>query len=278
MNCSEEKRMKVVLTLFSLILSLGVMAQDATTLLRSSEEKAYTPKQKGLTDLVVDIVNPQVTNQLNEQMIFGHLKEVTFRLYWTSSPERVAIEILGLPEGFREIKEELKAATLSRLESIIPIPIEKKFQGYKFRTDSKKPKTVIATDPSGQQAIPEFEFMFDSENRLSKILAKKPIGEQETNFEWLKSAWSEPRSHVTKTSTKAQHGPQIVETESTTSWQVLSGIGLPAIVKTITKQKLNQKSQTRPAERTVEEVVYFKNYKVNQSEAMKWFLGHAGAN
>lgn len=270
--------MKLVLTLLSLILSLGVIAQDATTLLRLSEDKSYTPKQKGLTDLVVDIVNPQITTQLNEQMIFGHLKEVTFRLYWTGAPERVAIEIMGLPEGFREIKEELKAATLSRLESIIPIPIEKKFQGYKFKTDSKKPKTVIASDSSGQQAIPEFEFIFDGESRLTKILAKKPIGEQETTLEWQKASWSEPRSHIVKSITKAQNGPQFVETESTTSWQVLSGIGLPALVKTITKQKLNQKGQTRPAERTVEEVVYFKNYKVNQSEAMKWFLGHAGSN
>lgn len=270
--------MKVVFALIYITFCLSAIAQDATTILRASEEKAYTPKQKGLTDLVVDIVNPQITTQLNEQMIFGHLKEVTFRLYWTSSPERVAIEVMGLPEGFREIKEELKAAMLGRLESIVPIPIEKKFQGYKFRTDSKKPKAVIATDPTGQQTIPEFVFVFDNEGRLSKILAMKPIGEQETNFEWQKSAWSEPRSHVVKSRTSAQNGPQIITTESTTSWQVISGIGLPAIVKTITNQKINQKGQSRPAERTVEEVVYFKNYKVNQSEAMKWFLGHAGAN
>jgi hypothetical protein len=270
--------MKVVTVLFCLMISLGVSAQDATTMLRLSEEKTYTPKQKGLTDLVVDIVNPQVTSQLNEQMIFGHLKEVSFRLYWTSSPERVAIEVMGLPEGFREIKEELKASTISRLESIISIPLEKKFQSYKFRTDPKKSKTVVATDPTGLQAIPEFEFIFDTENKLTKIIAKKPIGEQETNFEWQKTTWSEPRFHVVKSSTNSRNGAQTIETESSTSWQVISGIGLPSMVKTITSQKLNQKGQLRPVERKSEEVVYFKNYKVNQSEAMKWFLGNSGEN
>ena len=41
-------------------------------------------------------------------MIFGKVNEVIFRTYWTANPERVAIEVIGLPEGFKEIKEELK--------------------------------------------------------------------------------------------------------------------------------------------------------------------------
>ncbi len=259
-------------------LSLSAFAQDAVGYLQKADEVSHNPKLRGLKDLVVDLVSPQMTKQLNDQKIFGNIREVSFRIFWTAQPERIAIEVIGLPEGFREIKEELKAVMIGRLENIIPLPLDKKLQGYKFRTDAKKPRTVIATDTSTLRPIPEYELVFDADGKLASMVAKKPVGLITTTFTWLKAPWSEPKFYVTRTTTRSEEGPQLTETETDTSWQTISGIGFPAAVKTKIKQTLKQPgSPNRPIERSVDETLLFKNYKVNAGEAMKWFLGHSTA-
>ncbi len=265
---------KIALCL-AIMFSFTVAAQEAISYLRGAEEKSYNPKMKGLEDLVVDLINPQLTKELNEQMIFGRVNEVIFRLYWTAKPERVAIEVLGLPEGFREIKEELKAAMLGRLESVIPLALEKKFEGYQFRLASGKQRTVIGTAQSGMQPIPEFEIQFDEEGKLMTLVAKKPIGHMTSQFSWSKTAWSQPRSAISRVTTRSEDGPQLSEIDSETTWQVVAGIGVPAVVKTRTKQTLRMAgSSEKPLERVVEETMLYKNYKINAGEAMKWFLGN----
>lgn len=254
-----------------------VRAQDPAALLKASDDKIYSPRAKGLTDLVVDIVDPQLTKQLNDQQIFGIVNEVSFRVYWTAKPERIAIEVQGLPEGFREIKEELKARAIGNFETIVPIPFETKFKEYQLRPGTGGQRAIIASDKTGLAAIPEFVFRFDAESRLSQIEAKKAIGTQVTTFEWKKSPWSEPRSHAQRSVSVAVDGPQTTEVTTETSWQVVAGLGLPASVKTVTKQTLKAPGQPKPIERKVEDLVFFKNYKANQGEALKWFLGPAGA-
>lgn len=264
--------------LLFLVFPWNSRAQDPVALLRTSDDKIYNPKAKGLTDLVVDVVDPQLTKQMNDQMIFGIVNEVSFRIYWTAKPERIAIEVLGLPEGFREIKEELKARAIGNFESIVPLPIEEKFKGYQLAKGAGAQRSIVATDKSGLAPIPEFVFNFDAESRLSQIVAKKAIGTQVTTLEWKKSPWSEPRSHALRAVSVAVDGPQSTEVSTETSWQVVAGIGLPVSVKTSTRQALKAPGQEKPVERKVEESIYFKNYKVNQGEAMKWFLGQSGTN
>jgi len=265
-----------LLVLMSLLFSFSpAMAQDATAALKKTDEVAYSPKFKGLQDLVVDIVIPQLTKQLNDQVIFGRVNEVSFRLYWTAQPERVAIEVHGMPEGFREIKEELKASVVGRLESIIPIPIDLKMQGYAFKLDPRRARTIVATDPSGMRPVLEYELVTDAEGRLVDLLAKRPIGTTRTQLTWQKSPWSEPRAHMIKSTNRSEEGPQVSVSESETTWVVVNGIGFPSVVRTRTKQTISQMpGMDKPIERSVEEVVQFKNYRVNSGEALKWFLGN----
>lgn len=258
--------------------AVNSFAQDANGYLQKADEVSHNPKFRGLKDLVVDLVSPQMTKQLNDQKIFGNIREVSFRIFWTAEPERIAIEVSGLPEGFREIKEELKAAMIGRLESIIPIPLDKKLQGYQFRIDAKKPRTVVATDSTHLRPIPEYELTFDPDGKLALMTAKKPVGVVATVFTWTKAPWSDPKFYVTRVSTRSEEGPQLTETESETTWLTVAGLGFPGAIKTRIKQTLKQPgSPTKPIERSIEETLLFKNYKVNAGEAMKWFLGHSTA-
>jgi len=267
---------KFLCAVVTISFSLSAFAQDAAAYLLRADEVSHNPKLRGLKDLVVDLVSPQMTKQLNDQKIFGNIREVSFRIYWTAQPERIAIEVNGLPEGFREIKEELRAVMVGRLENIIPLPLDKKLQGYKFRTDTRKPRTVIATDASTLRPIPEYELAFDADGKLTSMIAKKPVGLIISTLTWGKAPWSEPRFYVIRTQTRSEEGPQLTETETDTSWQTFAGIGFPTAVKTRIKQTLKQPgSPNKPIERSIDETLLFKNYKINEGEAMKWFLGHS---
>lgn len=252
----------------------GVLAQDAAGILKLNEEKTYTPRAKGLTDLVVDLVNPQLTKQLNDQMIFGHISEAVFRVYWTAQPPRVAIEVLGMPEGFREIKDELAASMLANVEVIVPVPAASKFSTYTVKADAKNPKMLIATDTTHQQAIPEFEMVFGPGYLLERITAKKPVSLVTTDFTYKKESWSDPRSVMVRSVTKSQEGAQSVVSTVDIAYLQTAGMGLPSVMKTETKQTVVVPGKgAKPLENTVTETLFFKNYKVNTSGATKYFIG-----
>jgi len=267
---------KKIVLLVMMFLSQAEGSQDVAPIMRNHEDKIYSPKYKGLTDLVVDMESPSLTKQLNEQMIFGNIRDLRFRFYWTATPERVAVEIIGMPEGFNEIKQQLKQAMLSRFESVIPISLEKKFTGYKFSLDPKDPSSVIAKDEKALNVIPEYRLTFEPTGLLTTLSGKKTIGTMATSFDWEKMPWSEPRLVNKKSIVKSVDGPQSVTIETFMDWQVISTIGLPTKSKTLTKQVITIPGSAAQ-ENIVEEEVIYRNYKVNVGEALKWFLSN-GAN
>jgi hypothetical protein len=268
--------MKTTLLIFFLSITCTVCwSQDPVATLKLAESKTYDPRVKGLKDLVVELESPTVTKQLNDQMVFGRISSLVFRIYWTAQPERVAIEIEGMPEGFREVKEELKASMIGRLEAILPVSWDKKFAGYQPRVDEKKPKVVIFTDSKNLRPIPEFEISFDSEGRFDTILGKKPVGITATTLSYGRFPWAGSVGVVTKSHSTAQEGPQTNEATTTISYQVVSGIGLPSSVTVNGKQTL-QRVVGKPLEASTEETTLYKNYRVNTGEAMRWFLSAGG--
>jgi hypothetical protein len=98
-----------------------------------------------------------------------------------ANPERLSIDIIGLPEGFREVKDEMKYSILSQLEMLLPQAIIKKFTGYKFSAGPGT-KDVVAKDISGIASIPEFILKFDNQDKLQEIVGKKPVGSMNTGY------------------------------------------------------------------------------------------------
>ena len=229
---------RLVLVATFLFISMSALAQDAAGLIRLADEKNYTPRAKGLRDLVVDLVSPQLTKQLNDQLIFGHVSEAIFRIYWTAEPERVDMDIVGLPAGFNEIKEELKASMIGKLETVIPLQLSKRLSAYKFRTEPAKPGVVIASDSTNQMPITEFEMTFAKTGVIEKLVGKKPVGIVTTTYKYAQESWSDPRLVLVATVTKVEDGPRTIVTNTEISYLVTAGMGLPSVLKTESKQTI----------------------------------------
>ena len=162
--------------LFIFLITIFVAhAEDPANYLKLFDSKVYSLKSKGVKDFAVDLESSRLTKQINDQQSFGKVEELLFRVYWTAEPERVAIEVLGLPEGFVELKEELKLGILQLLDNLLPQTFQQKFSGYRF-VQGGSAKEVLAQDTTGIAPIPNFILKFDEQNKLIEVVGNKPVG------------------------------------------------------------------------------------------------------
>lgn len=233
------------------------------------DRKVYSLKNKGVSDFVVDVTSSQLTEQVNEQKSFGEVKELFFRVYWSRSPERLAVEIHGMPEGFMEAKTQLKASFMPLLDNLLPMNIEQRFPGYKI-TPGKTAKEFIAKDSSGIAPIPSYVLKFDDQDRLSDITGNKPVGLWNMSWVYEKKAFSEGRWVVSQVVVSNTDNGVTTKSTRKLNYGTSQGIGvLTEVVLTI------EQSGEKPVR--TQENIDFKNYKINTGEGSRYFLSETPA-
>lgn len=255
---------------FSLFIMTSAFAQDPSATLKAFDAKIYSLKTKGVKDFVVDIESSKLTKQMNDQQLFGKVEELIFRTYWTSQPERLAIEVIGLPDGFKEVKEELKMSMLQMMDNILPQTTEQRFAGYKFV--QKGPGEITAQDSSGLAPIPSYTLKFDNQNALTEVVGHKPIGTLTVKPVYTKPSFAEGKLVLaSQTTTSIENGQTLIVTKEL-EYDKAEGISVVSEVNISTEYKGPGKDA-----RSVKsnESIEFKNYKINDGTAFKYFLGES---
>ncbi len=247
----------------------AAVAQTPSVYFSLYDRKVYSLKNKGVRDFVVDITSAKLTDQVNEQKIFGKVKALTFRIHWTQSPERLAVDVIGLPEGFFEAKNALRASVMPLLDSLLPMTVEQRFPNYKI-TPGKIPREFIATDSSGLAPIPSYVLKFDDQDRLSEVIGQKPLGSWSMSWVYEKKAFSDGKWVVSQVTVNNNEGGQGIKSTRKLNYGTAQGIGV------LTEVVLTVEQQGEKPVRT-EESIEFKNYKINTGEGMRYFLGDAPA-
>lgn len=247
-----------------MLISFNLFAQ--VEMLKTADQKTYTPRLKGITDLVIDVESDKIKNQLNEQRILGNIKQLIFRFYWTAQPERLAVEVLGLPEGFKEIKEEIQQSVMKLFEDVIPLPLEKKFSN--FTLTKKADKKLVAKSKDSLAIITTHDFIFDDQDRLKEIISHRPVGEMSTSFIYDRTSFSDGKWVIKAQKTQVHEGGQKISIDKEISYQVVAGAGFPEEVNVVTKQSGSAGNMEQV------ENYKFKNIQINKGEALKHFLGN----
>lgn len=255
----------IILALFS----FSAWSQDPAAYLNNFDAKVYSLKTKGVKEFVVDIISSKLTKQMNDQMIFGKVNELIFRTYWTANPERISIEVIGLPDGFREIKEELKLSILSVIENLLPLTTVQRFSGYKFLPGST-PKEFVAQDSTGIANIQSFVLRFDNQDRMIEVVGKKDVGTLVTTPVYEKDSFAAGKWVLKSISTNSSENGQSLLVKKVLTYGQSQGIGVLSKVTVTTEQK-GANPAIKPL--ILEEELEFKNYKINAGEALKYYLG-----
>lgn len=264
---------KMKLILGFMLVSLAVSAQDPSAYFKSFDTKTYSLKSKGVRDLVVDIENPRLTKELNEQGAFGQVKELIFRVHWTSSPERLAVEVIGLPEGFTEVKESLKTRALAAIETLFPLGVGAKFSSLKV-TQGPGKREFTATDSSNLAPIQSYTLKFDEQDRLVEINGNKVFGTFNVRPVYSKENFADGKWVLTSQISEEGDGTNSVSSSRVINYGRAQGIAVPSELEIAIEQK-NQDSKNNVK---FKENFVFKNYRVNDGSAVKYFLGESKAN
>jgi hypothetical protein len=258
--------------LFSMI--GNVLAQDPNAYIKNFESKIYSLKSKGVKDFVVDIESSKITKQVNEQQVFGKVDNLIFRLYWTAVPERMSIEVIGLPEGFKEVKEELKASIIPILDHFMPQSFAQKFTGYKFVQGTNQ-REILAQDTTGIAPIPSFSLKFDPSDKLVEVIGNKAIGSLTVSPKYSKEVFADGKWVLTEETTNSSEGGYTLSVRKILNYAKANGIGVLEDVEITTDQKF-QSPEVKPVKSS--ETVTFKKYQINEGRALKFFLGETKSN
>lgn len=244
-------------------------AQDVASYLKNFDAKIYSLKSKGVKDFVVDIESSKLTRQMNDLQQFGKVEELIFRAYWTAEPERLAIEVIGLPDGFKEIKEELKLSILPMMDNLIPQTMPQRFAGHKFQNGANS-REIIARDTSGMAQIPSYLIKFDEQDKVIEVIANKAVGTLEVRPLYEKSPFADGKWVLKQqTNHSTENGQSLVVTKSL-DYEKIQGMGVLSEVQINSEYKLIQGKSTK-----FSESITFKNYRINEGEGLKYFLGES---
>lgn len=259
--------MKIFALLFILV-TLPTLAADQGEYLKFFDSKVYSLKTKGVKDFTVEISSSKLTKQLNDLKSFGEIKNLKFKLYWTANPERLDIEIIGLPDGFLQLKDELRASILPVIDNLLPMTLAQRFPGYKF-TAGKEKATILATDTTGLAPIPSYTLEFDSQDRLIKIVGNRPLGTQEIDFIFEKKAFTDGKWALISVESEVSDNGQTIKIIRKLNYGSTQGIGTLSSVDMTTEQSL-KKEGAKPVSQS--DHIEFSNYQINSGAAFKHFL------
>lgn len=260
--------MNLVILMIFTILTAG--AQSPTDLLRNFDQKIYSLKSKGVKDLTVDIQNSELTRRIIERQSFGKISEIIFRLYWTAQPERLAIEIIGLPDGFKELREELKMNISPFIEDVLPISLEKKFSNHTFSVGSEK-NSVLAKENTGVAPIPSYLLKFDNQDRLVEIVGNRPVGSLSLQLLYEKTSFSDGKWVLKEQKSLTVDPGQSYSVTKKLYYGKTQGLSTLSRVEVDTEQKpVNGRGGVKTSE-----AIDFKDYKINEGAALRYFLGES---
>ncbi len=274
MKFQQFRRISIVL--FLIIFSCHLMAESKIEEIEQYEIRSYDPQKSGLTDLVFEARIEKLTDILNKTQTYGKLIDVYFKIYWMS-PAQYKIEVIGLPKGFQEARDDLAELIKGKLEFIIPEKFSDKFKNYTLKSlPIADGKLVKAIDDTYTLAVPEVDLVFETNGRLKTIETKASQAAIRTEFFQSPKSWSNNKLVMDKIVTVAKQPNLTTTTTNTIEYTSVAGMGFPAklTVKSLIESVIpaHGKEKEKKVKNETGSVVKFTTYEVNTGKAQRFIV------
>lgn len=252
------------------------IAQDVPSQITTYDVRFYNPKESGVQDLAFEVRYDGLKEMIEDRLGVKNLIDVYFQVYWLM-PGKFKIQVAGLPDGFEELRAELRAMVRSRLDLVIPSNLSSRLRGYRLTTQSIDGGVqVIGKDPTHSKVINELTLNFSNDGRLTRIRTQSPMGTNTTNLEMSPKSWSNNKWVLDKIKVRTIQGIQATTIEQEIEYKTEAGFGLPEKVEIKTTQQLirPEDDEGETFEATDEAVIRFSNYRVNTGAAQKFIMSN----
>ncbi|EQC47000.1 hypothetical protein M899_0116 [Bacteriovorax sp. BSW11_IV] len=267
---------KVILLNFLILISSFSWAQDsARNQIEQFDLTYYHPENFGLRDLTFEIRIENLLEQLNANKTLGKLEDVYFKIFWIF-PGQYHIEVNGLPNGFNEIKQQLRNLIKPRLDFVIPQKLLDGVRSYDLSmSKSGNVNIVKAEDKTHTRQVNEIQLKFEENGKMIEYKTSSPVGVSTTTFEQSKKNWSHNKWVADKIIVESIQGIQIGKVISSITYLNEGGFGLPEKVEIVTKHEIVAPEKDKKVRKNIAEdkIIYkFSKYMVNTGSAKKEIL------
>jgi len=179
------------LLFLTFLISFSAMAvQNADLLINRFDRDLYNPKNLGLKKLTFEARIAGLTESLKAKTIIENINEIYYEVQWNNKTG-FSLQVVGLPQGFREIRYQLKMLLADKLYFFIPLKIRNRTKDY--RGVVKKERNLLyvtLTDPSNEKNISKINLVFDKQGRLNIIDSFSLGFRTKTTMTLEKESWS----------------------------------------------------------------------------------------
>lgn len=266
----------ITLVLFFMFSSCALFAESKIEEIEQYEIRSYDPQKSGLTDLVFEARIEKLTEILNKTQTYGKLIDVYFKIYWMS-PTQYKIEVIGLPKGFQEARDDLAELIKGKLEFVIPEKFSEKFKNYTLKSQPiADGKLVKAIDDTYTLAVPEVDLVFDTNGRLKTLTTNASQAAIKTEFFQTPKSWSNNKLVMDKIVTSSKQANMSSTITNSIEYASVAGMGFPSklTVKTITESIVpaHGKEKEKKVKNESGSVVKFTNFEVNTGKAQRFIV------
>jgi hypothetical protein len=175
----------------TLLFSFSVHAvQNADILINRFDKNLYNPKNLGLNKLFFEARIAGLTESIKAKTIIENIHDIYYEVRWNKKVG-FTITVVGLPQGFKEIKHQLKMLLADKLYFFIPLKIKNSVKDYQARVEEKNGNNqVTMTDTSNEKNISKVIMDFDKQGRLITIDSHALGYRTKTTMTLDKEAWS----------------------------------------------------------------------------------------
>lgn len=223
----------------------------------------YDPTDK-IRDIVFDVESDKIEGLIKDKLVTSKVEGFKLRYYWINN--NMDLEVINkykLPkETVKTIKDEFK----SKVDLVVGSNFKKFVEGYEYIGIDDG--WYSWEDPTGLKDVNIFKIK--RHKNLMEIIQKKAIGTINSKYFFKKTKWSSGKYIFWKVTKNIYEGVQNIKITGLLSYQKKNGLWLPKIFSIKTKHILNQ-NDSHNYTRSIEIDYHFTNYKVNTTEALRWF-------
>ena len=221
-----------------------------------------------IRDAYFEIHSDKLKTLVESKISLKVIEKIYFKLFWFN--KKSFVEIVSDYKLDTNIEEEVKISLQHKIELIFDSPFSKFTEGYTYQ--GLKDGWHHWEDPTGLKDI-GLVLIKKSKNKMT-IVQKKPTGTVRVVYHLIETKWSKPKQVIDRVVYKAFEGIQSLNVNNKIDYHMIDGHWLPKTLTSETKQRLTQLSSNKKDnsfEREIKESYHFKNYKINQAEALKFF-------
>lgn len=263
-----------VLFMTATFLTNPVSAEVKNEVVEQYEIRSYDPQKIGLIDLVFEARIDNLTEILNKTQNFGKLVDVYFKIYWLS-PAQYRVEVMGLPKGFKEVRDDLTTLIKGKLEFIIPEKFSEKFKGYTLKSEPvSNGKLIKAIDDSYTLAASEVDLVFDTNGRLKTLETKAMSSSVRVEFFQTPKSWSNNKLVMDKVISVTKKDSVVSTVTSSVEYVSVNGMGFPSKVSIKNSSEASVPAQGKESEKKIKRetnsAILFSKYEVNTGKAQRF--------